>query len=125
MADGTIYISGCSTNTCYIKTWCTDWVVSNYATTISTVLNTSDKDTLLSSVTPGAVREQYNILGKPVYIDTTYSSGNTLLITPVAGTNLASLRDSMKIAVKSISITPIKGTSEKFDIKIEGRRIDL
>jgi len=107
----------------YIDCWCKRFDVSNYDVTIETFLSPGARNQLFQSVTPGAVRELYNILGKPKYIDTTYSSGNTLRLEPIG--NLTNLENEMIIAVKSISDSPIAGSSKKFNIKIEGKRLDI
>ena len=121
--DGNFFISGCSDSHNYILAWCNRWDVSNYSITLETFLDKNAKDALLESTVPGAVRELYNILGTPKYIDTTYNSSNTLLLIPSG--SLASLRNQAYIAVKSLSASPLKGPNEMFQIKIEGRRLDI
>ena len=107
----------------YIDCWCKRFDVSNYDVIIETFLSPEARNKLFQSVTPGALRELYNILGKPKYIDTTYSSGNTLRLEPIG--NLTNLENEMIIAVKSISDSSIPGASKKFNIKIEGKRLDI
>ena len=120
---GDIYISGCGSSQCYIRSWCIRWDESNFGITIETFLSATCRDLLFSNVVPGAVRELYNILGRPQYIDTTYNSGNTLKIIPSG--HLANLHDVRIIAVKSISDRPVKGPSKYLNIKIEGKRLDI
>lgn len=120
---GNLFISGCGTTNCYIRCWCSRWDETNYRLILETFLTETERDNLYSSTVPGAVRELYNILGKPYYIDTTYTSGNTLKITPTG--NLSNLYDERLIAVKSISDSPLKGPSGYIHVKIEGVRLDI
>lgn len=116
---GSIYISGCN---CYIRTWCTRWDEGNWDVTLETFMGSSARNNLFASTTPGAVRELYNILGTPKFIDTTWQGENTLTITPIHGFGISSLREERMIAVKNISDDFL--TKNKFHIKIEGRRLD-
>lgn len=103
----------------YIDCWCTRWDENNYDITIETFLTSGARNALYSNLRPGAVREAYKILGEPTFIDTTYSSGNTLILSPLSGYNLSGLRETRTIAVKSISDSFI--TNTRFGVKIEGK----
>jgi len=107
----------------YIECPIKRWDEGNWDLVIETFLGSSNRNTLFANVTPGAVRELYNILGTPNFIDTTYTSGNTLIFEPQHGYGLSSLREKRMIGVKSISDTFIN--PEYFNIKIEGYRLDI
>ena len=123
MTNLRIYYSGNKYPIYYIDCWCKRWDEGNWDTVIETFMESSNRNTLFNYVTPGAVRELYNILGTPKYIDTTYNSANTLIYEPQAGYGLSSLREKRTVAVKNISDTFIN--KENFNIKIEAFRIDI
>ena len=106
----------------YLQCWCTRWTEDNWGVTIETFLTSSSRNTLFKYVVPGAYRERNKILGIPTYIDTTYTSSNTLRIEPTSGFGLSSLRQSRTIVVKNISDTFL--TPKLFHVKIEGVRLD-
>lgn len=118
--DGTIYFAVWSDRE--ISCWNTRWDGGNWDVTVETFMESQDRNYLFSSVTPNAVRESYNILGTPSYLDTTYLSANTLIIEPRYGYGISSLRQSRKIGVKNISDTFLE--NNKYAIKIEGLRLD-
>lgn len=107
----------------YVDCFCTRWDEGNWDVTIETFLESANRDALFANVTPGAVRELYNVLGTPKYIDTTYESGNTLIYEPTHGFGLSSLRQKRTIAVKNISDSFIH--RNYFNVKIEGIRLDI
>jgi len=106
-----------------IRCWNSRWDESNYTITIEAIMDACDRNYLYNNVVPGAVREQYKILGQPTFIDTTYSSGNTLTIEPISGYGISSLRQTRRIGVKSISDSFLN--KDIFDVKIEGVRLDV
>lgn len=106
-----------------IKCWNTRWDEGNWDLTVETFLDVGDRNFLFRNVVPGAYRELYNILGTPKYIDTTYSSSNTLILEPISGYGISSLREKRTIAVKNIADTFI--VRDKFGVKIEGIRLDI
>jgi len=114
-----VYYSGNS----YFDCWCTRWDEGNWDLVVETFLSSGNRDNLFANVTPGAVRELYNILGTPKYIDTTYSSGNTLKLYPQYGYGLSSLRQGRKVAVKNISDSFL--TPNLFHVKIEAIRVNI
>ncbi len=105
-----------------LQCWCGRWDEGNWDVQVETILNASDRNFLFQNVTPGAVRELYNILGTPKYIDTTYSSSNTLILEPISGYGLSSLRQRRIIGVKSIGDTFFN--KEIFSVKIDGMRLE-
>jgi len=117
-----IYYSGNQYPTHYIDCWGTRWDEDNWNVTIETFMGSGARNTLFSHVIPGAVRELYKVLGQPYYIDTTYNSGNTLILEPQHGYGLSGLRCKRTVAVKNISDTFL--TRNKFGIKIECIRLD-
>jgi len=106
----------------YIDCWCTRWDESNWDVTIETILHTGARNVLFRNLKPGSVRELMNILGTPYFIDTTYESGNTLIIEPISGYGLSGLRQRRTIGIKSISDTFLN--NNLFNVKIEGKRLD-
>lgn len=111
--DMRIYVSGGS----YIDCPCSRWDQENYTLIIETYLDKDKRDILRSKIRPGAVAELFQLLGRPVYYDTSFGS-NTLRITPIAGTQLANMHSEKIIYVKNYAerITP----ANDFHIKIEG-----
>jgi len=118
-----LYYSGNQYPTYYIDVPIKRWDEGNWDVTVEMFLESSNRDTLFTYVTPGAVRELYNILGTPNYIDTTYNSGNTLILEPIYGYGLSGLREKRTIGVKNISDTFIN--KNHFNVKIEGFRLDV
>ena len=105
----------------YIQVPCSRWDEDGWNVSLEFIASSSNRNTLLNNIVPGAVGELYNILGTPKYIDTTYNSGNTLWLTPILGTSLYSLRDSTKIAVKRYSDTLLRW--DLYKIKIDGVKL--
>jgi len=97
------------------------WQEDNWNVIIETFLESGNRNSLFANVIPGAVREIYNILGTPKFIDISYSSGNTLIIEPQAGYGISSLRQSRTIGVKNIQDTFL--SPNYFSVKIEGVRL--
>ena len=118
-----IYISCNSYPDHYVNCWCTRWDEDNWGMTFETHMGSGARDFLFRNVVPGACTELYTILGTPHFIDSTYDSGNTLIVSPIYGYGLSSLRKERMIAVKSISDSFIN--KDYFNIKVEGKRIDL
>jgi len=106
-----------------INCWCTRWDEDNYNVVVETFLESSNRNALFNCLSPGSVREFYNILGTPKYIDTTYDSSNTLIIEPRPDYNLSGIRRKRTVAVKNISDTFIN--KDTFNVKIEGIRLDI
>ena len=124
-ADGpalTIYMPS-SKATNHIHCWCTRWDEDNYNVTIETFLGSANRNLLFAHVIPGAYRELYNILGKPKFIDSTYSKQNTLWLEPVSGYALSSVRRSRSVTCKSASDTFIN--PNYFNVKLECVRLDV
>lgn len=90
-----------------ITCWCTQWKRDGQEVTITTFLNSSDKDTLFDNLRPGAVKELYNVLGEKCFVDTTWQDINTLKIEAVTGKRLDDMYRDVKIGVKSLSYEPI------------------
>lgn len=106
-----------------IRCWNTRWDEQNYDVIIETFIDACDRNYLMDNIIPGAVKEVYNILGTPKFIDMTYKSGNTLIYEPIHEYGLSSLRQRRVIGIKNISDTFIN--NEIFGIKIEGKRLDV
>lgn len=117
-----IYVSCNNYPNDYIDCWCTRWQEGNWDVTIETFMKSGARDHLFDNLVPGAVRESYNILGTPTYKDTTYTSSNTLILEPIHGYGLSSVRERRIIAVKRISDKFIN--YNYFGIKVEGNRLD-
>jgi len=97
--------------------YCSRWDEDNWRIIVEIIATKEGRDNLRNNITPGAVAELYNILGQPKFIDTTYSSGNTITLAPVQGRNLATLRNATTVAVKSYSETMLRW--DMFRIKLE------
>jgi len=117
-----IYISCNNYPNNYIDCFCTRWDESNESVTFETVLGSGARNFLFQNVVPGAVTNLYTILGEPYNIDSTYSSSNTIIISPLGGTGLSGLRQERVIGVKNISDT--FWVPNKFSVKVEGIRIN-
>ena len=120
-APGTarIYYSTNNFPTHYIDAPISRWDCDNESIIVETFLSSSNRDTLFAHVTPQAVRELYDILGEKKFIDTTYSSGNSLVVEPQGEYGISSLREKTDIAVKNITDWFIPHT-KYFGVKIEG-----
>lgn len=101
----------------------TRWDEDSWGVTLEFFCNASTRNILFNHLIPGQITEQANILGKPTYVDTTYNSGNTLRLDPLASTGLDDLRNERVIGVKSINDTFI--TPDLFSVKIEGKRVNI
>ena len=95
--------------------WCTRWDEDNWRIIIEAIADKTTRDNIRNNIVPGAVAELYNILGKPQFVDTTYSSGNTITLLPKR--MLSNLRDEVTVAVKSYSETMLRW--DMFRIKLE------
>jgi hypothetical protein len=100
------------------------WDTDNDSLIIESFLSSSNRDTLFAHITPGAYRELYNILGTPKMIDTTYDSGNTLILEPQDGYGISGLREKRTVAVKNIMDWHIPHTN-RFGLKLECIRLDI
>ena len=120
------YISSCSTDkpadypTCYFSAKCGRWDMSDQLHTIEFITTKENRDKLWNNINPGKIEEYDFPFRKTYYIDTTYFSGNTIKITPIAGTKLADLRDEVFLVVKSYKEEPFGRPAEKFRITISG-----
>ena len=112
-----VYYSG-SNLTKYFDCAITRWDESNDSLVIETILTSGNRNTLFSHTIPGAVSELYSILGKKKFIDTSYSSSNTIIVSPTSGYGLSSLRQQRIIGVKNIQDTFL--VLDKFSVKVEG-----
>jgi len=106
-----------------IKCWCTRWDEDNWGMVFETFLDPCDRAFLFNNVKPGAYTELMNILGTPTYLDYTFNSSNTLIFKPQDNFGISSLRQNRMIAVSHISDN--FWTHDKFNVKIEGKRLDI
>jgi len=106
----------------FIQCWCTRWDESNYSISLETFLGSANRNLLFAHVVPGAVRELYNILGQPKFIDTTYSKSNTLWLEPLSGYGLSGVREGREVVCKNISDTFLN--CNYFSVKLDLIRID-
>jgi len=114
--DGTI--TGADWENRNIQCWCTRWDEGNWDLSLEGMFNASDRNYLFDNVTPGATKEQFTILGTKIFIDTTYTSSNSLIIEPQGGFGISSIRKNRVIAVKSISDNFVNNSI--YSVKIEG-----
>jgi len=106
----------------YIDCDCSRWDVQNYNIIVETWMKKSDLQTLRDNITPQAVGELYNILGRPRFYDKTWTGGNTLKLRPnmYSNSKLDRSRDDKIIYVKNITDSPLPGDNEWINVKIEG-----
>ena len=107
-----------------IGSWCSRWDEDEWGVVYETFLTSSQRDALFTHIVPGAVKELYNILGTPKYIDSTFSSGNTLILEPQHDYGISSIREKRTIGVKNITDWIIPHTN-RIGVKIEGIRLDI
>jgi len=121
-----IYISGCNTDkpseysTCYFPAACSAWDMSDQLHTIEFLTTKDNRDKLWNNINPGKIAEWDFTFTKTYYIDTTYTSGNTIKVTPISGTNIASIRDEVYLIVKSYKEEPWGKPADKYYITISG-----
>lgn len=97
-----VYISGTKDSGNRVTCWCSNWVDNHWEIQVEfTQVLPSERNTILDNIVPGAYTMQYNVLGDKHFVDTTYAYGNTLIISPVSGTNLYDMYDEVTIAVTS------------------------
>lgn len=118
MSSMNIYYSCNQYPTYYESVWCSRWTENGWNLTIEFPADTSQRNNIFRYTVPGACKELYNILGVPHYIDTTWTSGNTLIISPLEFTGLSGLCSKKKIAVKSIIDEHLN--NQVYNVKIEG-----
>lgn len=106
-----------------IRCWNSRWDEDNWGVILETFMDACDRNYIFRNVTPGALRELYNILGTPRYIDTTYKSGNTLIFEPLGGYGISSVAQRRVVGVKNISDTFLRW--DLYGIKIECTRLDI
>lgn len=117
-----IYYSGNQYPTYYEDVPCFRWDEDNWSVTVEFGCTSSQRDTIFSYIVPGAVTEQYNVLGTPYFKDLTYESGNTLIFEPISGYGLSSVRWKRTVAVQNASDTFLN--YEYFLVKLETKRLD-
>jgi len=117
-----IYYSCNNYPTNYFYAPITRWTEGNFDLTIEFFAGSSNRNIIFDNIIPGAQTELFNILGTPYYKDTTYSSGNTLILEPNYGYGLSGLRERRVVAVKSISDKFL--TPNYFSCKVECVRLD-
>lgn len=116
-------ISGATWTDRSIKCYCTSWNEGNWDVSINTFLDPCDRNYLFSNVVPGAKREIANILGTPMNMDTTYTSSNTLILEPISGYGISSLREKRTVVVKSIQDSFLN--RYLYEVKIDTIRLDM
>lgn len=114
-----IYYSACAYPSEYFECWCKRWDEDNWNITIETFLTSANRDTLFRNVSPGIIRTYNNKLGQVINLDGTFSaSTNTLVMEPIYGYGLSSVRTKKEMIVKNISDSFIN--PNYFNVKIEG-----
>ena len=106
-----------------IRCWCSRWSEDNYNVTIETFLEAPDRNFLFSNIRPGSVKEIYNILGTPKFIDISYNSSNSLILQPLGGFGLSGVAQTRTIACKNISDDFIN--ERTYSCKLETIRLDV
>lgn len=121
------------TATEYISCWCSRWDVDNYSIVLETWLKKDELQLLLENIRPGAVGELYKILGRPHFVDKSWTKNNTIRVVPnkyktyerAEGTwagnnasNIPMMRNEILLYPKTITAHPI-GNSDWIEVKIE------
>lgn len=121
-----LYISSCSTDkpashpTCYFAVDTSRWDSDSQLHSLEFVVTKSQRDDLWNNIVPGRIDSWEFPFSKTYYRDTTYYSGNTLKLSPIAGTNLANIRDEIKIVVKGYREELWGKPADKYYIKLSG-----
>jgi len=108
----------------YIDCRCSRWDVQDYTIIVESWLKKDEIQELRNNITPGAVGELYQVLGKPHYYDKTWQGQNTIKILPtpssvcMPGSTLKSMRNSTVCYVKNYTEHPVSNT-DWIEIKIE------
>lgn len=103
----------------YIDCDCSNWTVNDETISVVTWLSKSEFDDLNNNIVPGAVELMYEVLGRKVYADSTYTNSNTLRFEPlnVSESNLYSMRRETVGYVKSVSYA--QKTDDTLVVKID------
>ena len=100
------------------------WDCDNWGGVIEFSCTSSQRDDIFHNIIPGAVTEQYNILGTPHFVDISYESGNTLILEPLGGYGLSSnLRNRRIVGVKNANDSFL--VRDRFFCKLEWLRLDI
>lgn len=113
-------ITGATWDDVTMDCWATRFDETDYSVICETFLTAGQRNMLFNSVTPGIIRELKSILGKPWYLDGTFSNRNTIRLEPVSGYGLSGVRTGREICVKNVQDSFI--TPDVFSIKVEGYR---
>jgi hypothetical protein len=116
-----IYVSGSKDAANKVTAWCNNWEDTKWEVTIELTMSWSDRNILFDNTKPGFVSQRDLGLGQREYVDTTYASGNTLIIDPVSGYGLDNMYDEITIAVRNIEDEPIN--KDYIVIKIMGAKL--
>ena len=114
-----LIISG---NNCSINCWTTRYTTDDLSIKIETFMKKSDLQLLNRSVTPGAIDEAYNILGRSHYYDTTFQGNNTLKLIPIHTNEgkLEYMRGDRTIIIKNMTSEPVSASNEYLNVVLEG-----
>lgn len=118
-----VYYYPSSTANKYIDIPVTNWKEDNYGLILESFMGSANRNIIFSNLVPGAVKESFNILGTPHFRDLTYSSGNSLILSPIGSTGLSGLRQERTIAVSHLKDDIL--TPDLFYVRLEGKRIDV
>lgn len=105
-----IYVSGSKASGNAVRVWCNNWTDTKWGVTIELTTTWDNRDTLFDNTLPGFVSERDLGLGQKQYVDTTYSSGNSLILSPVSGNGIYDMYDETTIVVRNIEDSPINDT---------------
>lgn len=112
-------ISGCKTGAgSGIDCWVSQFSIDKYLVTLGTVLTPSQRSSLRGWIAPGKYEEWDILFTQPYYIDTTYSSSNTLNIT--TGGNFNTLWSGNKIVVKSYKEEAWGRPADEYKVTLSG-----
>jgi len=118
----------------FVNCWCSRWSVENYSITIETWLKKDDLQKIRDSITPGACKEMWSIMGLPKFYDTTFQSKNTIKLVPnlykkkvigeepenaTIGSNLPYMRREVTCYPVNITTSPVESDKLWQFLKIE------
>lgn len=120
-----IRISG---SQCDVVCPCSRWDKERWESIIEVYPTGGQRKAIKNSITVGAVRELYTILGVTEWIDTTYTGKNTLVVEPVAGKCIDGLRNTT-IIYPTVYAEMIDGNvhdaDSKWQIRISGPSLEI
>jgi len=120
LKDMVIYYSSLAAPHC-ISCMCNRWDQNDWNIVVETNLTKSQFQNIYDNLTPAAVGELYEVLGKKVYYDMTWNGENTLKLSTNTSSDstIKNMRDTKMVYVKNISSSPLGADTGLLTVKIE------